>query len=183
MKLLCTCVGLLFLFVNCNNDSAICEDLKDQIAKYEHRIHRSSEANQGLDSLLMQKSKLANVLQRYYTSCPNDPYAATCLSKLHMLYSGMNDTRKAVAYADTLIEKYPEFPDRSQVIESQIVSYELEIRPRNVEMIKTYLKLWLKENKAADKEKIQEMKYHLEHVNLSLEDRIKLNLKELSDCC
>jgi hypothetical protein len=95
-----------------------------------------------------------------------------------MLYSGMNETDKAVAYADTLLERYPDFIDRLQVIESQIISYELDVRPRNVKMIKKYIKLWLKENTSADHEKIDEMNYHLEHVDLSLEERIKLNLED-----
>jgi hypothetical protein len=45
-------------------------------------------------------------------------------------------------------------------------------------MIKKYIKLWLKENTSADHEKIDEMNYHLEHVDLSLEERIKLNLED-----
>jgi len=55
----------------------------------------------------------------------------------------------------------------------------MEIKPRNVAKIKGYLELWLKENKKAPKQKIEDMEYHLKYVSMSLEERMRLNLEDL----
>ena len=96
-----------------------------------------------------------------------------------MLYTGLNDAMMAAAYADTLIDNYPKFIDRSQIIESQILAYEISITPRDIEKIKKYLNLWLKENKKAGKEKISEMEYHLKNVETPLLDRLGENMVDL----
>lgn len=178
MKYIISSISFSLLIFACSNGTEESEALKDQIVQFEKKVSQTTLGNSDSKDIMTEKSKLADALYTYYRQYPDDPYAANCLSKLHMLYSGMNETDKAVAYADTLLERYPDFIDRLQVIESQIISYELDVRPRNVKMIKKYIKLWLKENTSADHEKIDEMNYHLEHVDLSLEERIKLNLED-----
>jgi hypothetical protein len=154
------------------------EEIKEEIKKQEQTVSRLSEQQLIPESIESAKAELIAVLLKYYRSFPEDEYAASCLSKVHMTYSGLGDVKKAVAYADTLIEKYPDFADRKQIIESQIVSYEMMIQPRDKEKISEYLNLWLKENKDAPKDKVQAMKEHLENIDEPLIQRIQLQKGE-----
>lgn len=182
MKKLLTCIAVGFLMIACS------EDLKDQpkdefkqkITEQEQRVKELSKNVKNAQETDSAKAELVSVLLDYYREFPKDDYSANCLSKVHMIYSSIGNVEMAVAYADTLIKKYPKFIDRSQMIESQIINYEMSIAPRDTEKIKMYLELWLNENKDGDKEKISEMEYHLEHVETPLLDRLDLNLDELN---
>ena len=89
-----------------------------------------------------------------------------------------------MSYWQPVIEKlsdkqFPKYKNRAQVIESQIQAYEMLVEPRNVAKIKSYLNIWLAENKKAPKQKIEDMESHLKFVDMSLEDRIRMNMEEL----
>lgn len=155
------------------------EDIQKEIKSMEMKVEKLSATPDSEEAFNKQSKALVEVLLEHYHSYPKDDYSADCLSKVHMVYSRMNETDKAVAYADTLLSDFPKYENRAQMIESQIMAYELLIKPRNVAQIEKYLKLWLKENKSAPKEKISDMKYHLKFVNMSLEERMKLNMQAL----
>lgn len=153
--------------------------IKSEIEAKEKKINALSTKIENADKTKLESDELVDLLLEFYRAYPEDEYAASCLSKVHMTYSRTGDVAKAVAYADTLLMNYPNFPDRSQMIESQIQAYEMLIQPRNVAKIKKYLEMWLKENKKAPKEKIDDMKYHLKFVNMSLEERMRMNMEVL----
>lgn len=155
------------------------EDIQEEIKSMEKKVEKLSTNTGSEEAFNKESTALIEVLVEYYHSYPKDAYSADCLSKVHMIYSRMNDTEKSVAYADTLLSEFPKYENRAQMIESQIMAYEMLIEPRNVAMIEKYLKLWIKENKNAPKGKIADMKYHLKFVNMSLEDRMKMNMQEL----
>lgn len=173
---------LLFLGLllsSCGGDSRSQDDLKADIQSREKKIEKLSEKIENAEKVDEESEELVNVLLEFYRAYPEEDYAAGCLAKVHMIYSRQGDFEKATAYADTLLENYPSYVDRAQIIESQITTYEMMIEPRDVEKIRGYLKLWLKENKDAPKEKISDMEYHLKFVNMSLEDRMRMNMEEL----
>lgn len=172
-------ISLSILLFSCGEESKEPKvELKEKIAAQEKKVSKLSEDYKNAEKADSAKAELSNVLAEYYKKYPKDEYAATCLSKLHMLHSESN-AEVSIAYADTLIDKFPNFVDRAQMIESQIINYEMVIHPRDKEMIKKYLNLWLKENKDAPKEKIEEMKYHLDHIDQPLIERFKLDKQEL----
>lgn len=180
MKNIISFLAITFFILSCGVDPlAPQEEHKQEISKQEERVLELSKNVQDVSEADSAKVELVNILLDFYHKYPKDDYSANCLSKVHMVYSSQNQTKLAVAYADTIIDKYPKFVDRMQMIESQITAYEMLIRPRNVEMIKKYLNLWLKENKDADKEKISDVKYHLKNVDTPLEERIGMDLQEL----
>jgi len=179
MKNLLFFIGIGLLIAACSEAPEPQEEFKQKISQQEDRVAELSKNVKDAAEADSAKVELIEVLLDYYHEFPKDDYSANCLSKVHMVYSSVNNVDMAVAYADTLINNYPNFVDRSQMIESQIIAYELSIKPRNVEMIKKYLNLWLKENKDANKDKISDTKYHLEHVDTPLEERIGLEMHEL----
>lgn len=154
-------------------------EIKKDIKASEAKITEASKAGQITEEMRQYSEELMDYLLEYYHSYPKDKYSAGCLTKVHMLHSAMGNVEKSVAYGDTLLNEYPKYENRAQVIESQIQSYEILIKPRNVEKIKAYLKMWLAENKKAPKEKIEDMEYHLKYVDMSLEERMRMNMDQL----
>lgn len=174
-------IACTILMASCSSEGERSqEEIKTDISDKEAQLAKLSEKIKSMDELDSANTQLLDVLLEYYHTYPDDEYAANCLSKVHMVHSRSGEYNLAAAYADTLLQKYPKFVDRSQMIESQIQAYEMLIKPRNVEKIKKYLQLWLKENKNAPKEKIEDMQYHLKYVDMSLEDRMRQNMQELN---
>jgi hypothetical protein len=177
MKNLLTFIALSLIIIACSSEEEQqTTDLKSKISEQEERVSELSKDIQNAEKTDSAKVELVNVLLDYYHKFPKDDYSANCLSKVHMIYSGLENTEEAAAYADTLIENYPDFVDRAQMIESQIDAYERVVKPRNPEMVKKYIKLWLKENEDAPIQKIEDMQYHLKHADVSVEERIRLNM-------
>lgn len=181
IRLFVTLSVLSLFLVSCSDDDARSKkEIKADIEKVEKKVNDLTKFGKVTPELESAAKDLDGYLLEYYHAYPEDKYSANCLSKVHMLASGLGDVKKSVAYADTLLELYPDFVDRAQIIESQIQAYEMMIEPRQVDKIKGYLKLWLKENKKAPKDKIEDMEYHLKYVGMSLEDRMRMNMEELN---
>ncbi|MFT6921884.1 MAG: hypothetical protein ACJA1C_000882 [Crocinitomicaceae bacterium] len=181
MKFLLTVFTLTILLFSCAQEVNVTskEKVKNEISDQEKHVSKLSMDPEKTKETVLAKGDLVDVLLSFYQKYPKDDYSANCLSKVVMLYTGLDDVDMATAYADTLIDKYPKFVDRSQIIEIQIVAYEISITPRDTDKIKKYLNLWLKENTKASKEKISEMKYHLENVETPLIDRFGENMVDL----
>lgn len=181
MRAILTLFTLTVLLFSCAQEVKVTakEKVKNEISDQEKRVTELSKDIEKAKETNSAKEELVNILLGYYHEYPKDDYSGNCLSKVVMLYSGINNIDMAVAYTDTLIDKYPKFIDRSQMIESQIVTYEISITPRDTDKIKKYLNLWLKENKGESKEKISEMEYHLKHVETPLLERLGENKVDL----
>jgi hypothetical protein len=171
----------LFVLTACGSegDARKKSAIKKDIKTYEKKVMEASTAGPMNDVYIDASDQLIGVLKEFYHAYPEDKMAPECVTKLHMLYAAKGDTDAAVAYGDTLLNQYPNYKNRSQVIESQIQTYEMLIKPRDVDKIRAYLKMWLKENPKASKEKIADMKYHLEYVDMSLEERMMMNMEAL----
>lgn len=154
-------------------------EIKKDIKASEEKIMEASKAGQVTEELKQSSEELMGYLLEFYHAYPKDKYSAECVTKVHMLHSALGNVEESVAYGDTLLNEFPKYENRAQVIESQIQSYEMLIKPRNVEKIKKYLKLWLAENKKAPKDKIEDMEYHLKFVDMSLEERMRMNMEDL----
>jgi hypothetical protein len=87
---------------------------------------------------------------------------------------------EAAMYADTLINKYPDYINRPMVIESQYNNYDMFIKPRNIDKAKYYLELLLKEDKEMDKERRADFEYRLEYIDLTIEQLMERDMTELN---
>ena len=122
-----------------------------------------------VENLKQAKIQLIDSLLSYYRSYPKDTLAPGYLDKVHMLYSGMGEYRTASTYADMILNQYPNYVNRQMVIESQIVNYDIFITPRNVEKVKQYIELMLKE-KELSVEARKEYESRLQNIDKSLLD-------------
>jgi hypothetical protein len=155
-------------------------ELKNKIKEMEDSI-RDLQANLPQTKSIpnLTHFELINRLLDYYHAYPKDDYAAECLDKVHMKYAGLNILTRAVQYADTLLEKYPNYVNRAMVLESQGSSYEF-IEPRDTSKIRYYYTKLLKENPTMDSEKRDGLKFRLRHLDLTFEEFIDFQMNEIS---
>ena len=153
MKFLLTVFALTILLFSCSQDVNVTskEKVKNEISDQEKHVSKLSKDLEKTKETVLAKGELADVLLSFYQKYPKDDYSANCLSKVVMLYTGLDDVVMATAYADTLIDKYPKFVDRSQIIEIQIVAYEISITPRDTDKIKKMTEKELDEYFKSDK--------------------------------
>jgi hypothetical protein len=121
-----------------------------------------------------------NRLLELYHLYPEDPKAAECLDKVHMVYSGMNVHIRAVQYADTLLEKYPEYVNRAMVLESVGSSYDIFMQPRDSAKVRLYYEKLLKENPKMDKEKRKGIQERLKYNHLNFDQYIDKQMEMIS---
>jgi len=177
---------LFFLFLvqlqSCGSDNSskmpTRESLKARIKEMEDSLKGlQSDLNQTKQIPNLTNFELINRLLDYYHAYPNDEYSAECLDKVHMKYSGMNISERAVMYADILLEKYPNYVNRALVIESQIGSYDVSIQPRDTAKVRYYYNLLLKENPKMPKEKKLEIQDRLAHLDMTLFEYVDYKMK------
>ncbi len=175
MKLAGFVIGLLFV-VSCSQN--VEESLRESIQLLENELKNTSVND--VDKVAMLKDSLVGELLNYYRKYPNDPYAPECLDKVHFIYSSQMNYVEAAMYADTLINKYPDYINRPMVIESQYNNYDMFIKPRNIDKAKYYLELLLKEDKEMDKERRADFEYRLEYIDLTIEQLMERDMTELN---
>jgi hypothetical protein len=121
--------------------------------------------------------ELINRLLDYYHYYPQDSYAAECLDKVHMKYSGMNIHQRAVQYADTLLEKFPKYVNRALVLESLGSTYDVFIQPRDTIKIRKYYTMLLEENPNMDRDKASGLRDRLAHLDMNFDQFIDYKTK------
>ena len=169
-------LSLALLLFSCGGEQSTA-DLKETIESLESKLNEESVKNSADTEML--RDSLANTLLKCYQSNPKDKSAPECLDKLQMIYSAKRDFTTAAKYADTLIENYPNYPNRLLVIESQYTNYDMFIQPRDQEKARYYLEMLLKEDKKMDKETRADFEYRLEYMDLTIEQLMERNMTEL----
>jgi hypothetical protein len=123
--------------------------------------------------------ELINRLLDYYHFYPEDEFSAECLDKVHMKYTGLNIPSKAAEYADTLLQKYPRYPNRALVLESQGSTFDAFVQPRDTSKVRYYYELLLKENPTMNKQKCLEIKERLRHLSLTFDQYIEFKMNSV----
>jgi outer membrane protein assembly factor BamD (BamD/ComL family) len=160
---------------SCSNSGS--EQVKEDIKKLEDELSNMDQTN--LDAVEVMRDSLSNTLMRYYRQNPTDDYAPEALDKVHFIYSAKGDYVNAAKYADTILDKYPDYVNRMMVIESQYNNYDMFIKPRDKEKVRYYLELLLKEDKSMTAEQRGEFEYRLEFIDLTVEQLMERNMTEL----
>ncbi|MEN9699389.1 MAG: hypothetical protein RLZZ301_587 [Bacteroidota bacterium] len=165
-KYLVISISLLWLAA-CSTDAPKDQktQLKDRISEMEDSITKIQK-----DPMLaakmpsLTKIELINRLLAYYHAYPTDAYAAECLFKVHMTYDALQAPEQATAYADTLLEKFPNYKNRALILESLASTYDIE-EPRDTAMVRKYFTLLLEEPKVSAQKK-KDIQARLKHLEL-----------------
>ncbi len=150
------------------------EEMVSDFKTYEDSLFNEQHAG-----LATKNQKEANM--EYAERCltiahkfPKDQAAAAYMDKAHMTFAGMQLYGRSVAIADSIIVFYPRYKNRAMVLESAASTYDMFILPRNKEKIKKYYELLLEENPKMPKEQRDQLKFRLEHIDLSYNEMIGL---------
>ncbi len=152
-----------------------------------NRINEMEDSLKGLQADLTEIKQIPNLthfelinrLLDYYHNYPSDLYAAECLDKVHMKYSGMNIQERAVQYADTLLKEYPKYINRALVLESQGSAYDIFIHPRDTSKVRYYYTLLIKENPGMEKDKKEGIEDRLNHLKMNFDEFINYKMKNM----
>ncbi|OFZ07898.1 MAG: hypothetical protein A3D92_11585 [Bacteroidetes bacterium RIFCSPHIGHO2_02_FULL_44_7] len=159
---------VLTLLSSCGGDV---QSAYDAITAKEDSISVASEKLPNGEILPEEDTyQLITLLLNFSKDYPDDIHAAECLDKVHMAYSGLRDYKKAVFYADKLLKEYPDYINKSMVLESQAGNYDLFIVPRDTSKVRYYYDLLLKEDISSEKRK--DIKNRLKHIDLTMEQYI-----------
>lgn len=182
MKLVAILYFGALVFVGCASSAQDPVECRSEITALEDSISNRSlqlQLGEHLDSSMM--NRLKDKLIHYYQTFPDNEYAPEYLDKLHMLAIGERDYATGMCYADTLIKQYKDYINRPMILESMANAYDMFIQPRDIEKVKYYNNLLLKENPQMDKDKRAEIEYRLEHIDLTIDELIDLQIESANE--
>ncbi|MEY4288245.1 MAG: hypothetical protein RLZZ30_333 [Bacteroidota bacterium] len=145
---------------------------KDQKTELKTSIKQMEDSIMAIQKDPMQAAKmpsltnieLINRLLAYYHAFPKDKYASECLFKVHIKYSDLQAYELSVAYGDTLLQQFPNFENKDFLLESIASTYDVLIEPREMDKVKFYYELLLKENLKPSKRK--DIENRLAHIDM-----------------
>ena len=178
--------SLFFSIYSCGSDPET-DNSTPSKQELKTRIKEMEDSLKGLQMRIQDIKRIPNLthfelinrLLDFYHYYPQDPYAAQCLDKVHMKYSGMNIHQRAVQYADTLLDKFPKYENRALVLESQGSAYDIFIQPRDTAKVRKYYTMLLKENPKMEKDKAAGIRDRLLHLDMNFDQFIEYKMNSL----
>lgn len=176
---------LALLTVRCGSDhkedpqaEISLQSLKDRVNSYQDSLDEIQKNKGTITSL--NKIELVNRYADIYRNYPKSEEAPVALDRIHMLYSGMGAYDNSAAYADTLLEKYPDYKGRALILESQGSNYDIFILPRDTAKVRFYYEILLKENPNMDSEKREGIINRLKYNQLDFDSYINMKVAEMA---
>lgn len=171
-------VGLVVLLTACSGGAAketvTKEALVQEVTVFEDSLKRNLIPAGSREVTINYAEKCLAV----YRNFPKSKEAPKYLDKAHVILSSNGLHGLAVLYADTLINKYPNYKNRPMVLQSLASAYDLFIIPRKKELVVKYYKMLLKENPNLPKEERENVQFRLDNIDKTFEELIDLQTKE-----
>ena len=114
----------------------------------------------------------------FYKNYPKDVYSATCLDKVQQLYLQEKVYEKSLEYTDTLLVNFPKYEKRAGLLLNAGSTCDMLQDKVNMEK---YYKMLLKENPNLNKETRDMVEFRLKHIDLTFDQLIELQMKEISE--
>jgi tetratricopeptide (TPR) repeat protein len=118
-----------------------------------------------------------NKYKDFYENYPKDPFAPVCLDKIQQLYLQEKVYVKSLEFTDILLKEYPAYKDKALVLLN--AGSTCEILNDRKKMKKYYTQL-LEEYPKIDKDTKEMVEFRLKHIDLTFDQLIELQSKELS---
>ncbi|MDH4472625.1 MAG: hypothetical protein QE487_08435 [Fluviicola sp.] len=150
------------------------ESLVKEISLFEDSLKRNLIPAGNRETTINYAEKCLAV----YRNFPKSKEAPKYLDKAHVILSSNGLHGLAVLYADTLINKYPDYKNRPMVLQSLASAYDLFIIPRKKELVYKYYNMLLKENPNLPKEERETVQFRLDNIDKSFEELIELQTKD-----
>ena len=163
MKYTIVFLVLLLFIVSCDSDSSVnvqseTQDKQSQINNIKSLNNEmlklfletgrntasltSEELIKFKTDLSVKRMELINLNLKFYNNFPEDTLSAYCLADIQELYDASGAYLKAVAYGDTIAERYPEFSNLVLVLEKNAAILDFNMSERDtVKIRKAYERL------------------------------------------
>lgn len=176
MKVFLFVIGSFFFLGSCGDEkTALLNEIKD----IENILFEKSQKFKPDNTISLELDQaLVKALSTFYIKFPKDTHAPECLDKLHMIYSRLGNFKKAAMYGDTLLLKYKDYVNRAMILESLANIYDMNISPRDTSKVRFYSEILLKENLSLSLEKIEDINYRLDNINLTIHELIQKRISE-----
>ncbi len=86
--------------------------------------------------LSVKRMELINLNLKFYNNFPKDSLSAFCLADVQELYDASGAYSKAMAYGDTIAEKYPQFSNLILVLEKNAAILDFNVPERDTVQIR-----------------------------------------------
>ena len=163
MKYTIVSVVLLLFIVSCGSDGSV--NVQSQAQDKQSQINDIKSLNNEMLKLFLEtgrntasltseelikfktdlsvkRMELINLNLKFYNNFPEDTLSAYCLADVQELYDASGAYLKAVAYGDTIAERYPEFSNIILVLEKNAAILDFNLSNRDtVEIRKAYERL------------------------------------------
>ncbi len=171
-------LGLITVLAACSGgsekDAVTKESLVKEITLFEDSLKRNLVPSGSREVTIDYAEKCLAVYRNY----PKSKEAPKYLDKAHIILSSNGLHGLAVLYADTLINKYPDYKNRPMVLQSLASAYDLFIIPRKKELVFKYYNMLLKENPDLPKEERENVQFRLDNIDKTFDELIELQLKD-----
>ena len=176
MKVFLFVIGSIFFLASCGDKKiALLNEIKDA----ENILFEQSKQLKPDETISLELDQaLVKALSDFYIQFPKDTHAPECLDKLHMKYSGSGDFKKAAMYGDTLLLKYEYYVNRAMILESLANIHDMNLSPRDTSKVRFYSEMLLKENPDLPLEKVEDINYRLDNINLTIRELIQKRISE-----
>ena len=163
MKYTIVSLVLLLFIVSCGSDSSVnvqseAQDKQSQINDIKSLNNEmlklfletgrntasltSEELIKFKTDLSVKRMELINLNLKFYNNFPEDTLSAYCLADVQELYDASGAYLKAIAYGDTIAERYPEFSNIILVLEKNAAILDFNLSNRDtVEIREAYERL------------------------------------------
>ena len=163
MKYTIVSLVLLLFIVSCGSDSSV--NVQSQAQDKQSQINDIKSLNNEMLKLFLEtgrntasltseelikfktdlsvkRMELINLNLKFYNNFPEDTLSAYCLADVQELYDASGAYLKAIAYGDTIAERYPEFSNIILVLEKNAAILDFNLSNRDtVEIRKAYERL------------------------------------------
>ena len=165
------CILILAACQNSPEKQSKKTELRNRITSYEDSLATlQKDPKKAAQITSLTQIELINRLKAYSQAFPKDTFSADCLFKSHMIYQQLRAPIEARAYADTLLERFPNYKNRSLLLESLASSYDMNM-PRDTTKVRYYFNLLLQEP-TTTKEQKMDIKKRLAQLALTFEQYI-----------
>lgn len=177
---------LALLWIQCSTDKKSDKSEKPTAKELRSSIAEMDDSLKGLYDLIRQNKiseihslnfmEAINRNLAFYKVYPKDPFSAECLDKTQQLYTQLKSYKNALAYSDTLLEKFPDYPKKSIILlnAGSIADGILN----DTTMVRMYYSRLINEVPNLDKETADMVKFRLRYLHLNFEQLAEMQMKQ-----
>jgi tetratricopeptide (TPR) repeat protein len=185
-QLIFSSLVLLFISIACSEEvkkekkGPTKEELKSAIKEMDDSLkvlYQKVMEEKGFQFPNLAATEAINRHLAYYRAFPEDSYSAECLDKVQQLFMQKKAYESSLKYIDTLLVKYPTYKNKAQVLLNAGSTGEIV---QDTTIIRKYYTKLLNECPKLDAETKEMVTFRLEHLHLTFDQLIDLQIKEAS---